>query len=109
MGEISSNPEENESLVENCQCPKGYAGLSCEKCEWGYVNADGNDSGDGNQHECIKCDCNGHSASCDLLANKCHVSIKIEKYPNLNFPLPRRNATLKHNEIQIASFLLLFP
>lgn len=73
MGEISTNPEEKESLVELCQCPQGYAGLSCEKCEWGYVKAD--DSVEGNRHECIKCDCNGHSASCDLLANECHVNI----------------------------------
>ena len=25
------------SLVEECRCPTGYAGLSCESCDVGYV------------------------------------------------------------------------
>uniref|UniRef100_A0A182P409 Terribly reduced optic lobes n=1 Tax=Anopheles epiroticus TaxID=199890 RepID=A0A182P409_9DIPT len=25
------------SLVEQCRCPQGYRGLSCESCEYGYV------------------------------------------------------------------------
>ncbi|XP_051174494.1 laminin subunit alpha-1 isoform X1 [Leptopilina boulardi] len=72
IGEITKNFDEKESLVEVCKCPKGYTGLSCEKCEWGYVKADGNDSNEGNRHECIKCDCNGHSSSCDVLVSECH-------------------------------------
>lgn len=77
VGEITKNFDVKDNLVEVCKCPKGYTGLSCEKCEWGYVKADGNESNEGNRHECIKCDCNGHSASCDVLLSECHVSYFI--------------------------------
>ncbi|XP_060518138.1 basement membrane-specific heparan sulfate proteoglycan core protein isoform X3 [Cylas formicarius] len=47
--------------VEQCYCPTGYAGLSCEDCAYGYTR-----SGDGIYLElCVPCECNGYSNDCD--------------------------------------------
>ena len=45
------------SWVEQCDCPTGYAGLSCEVCSSGYTRSP---SG-----TCEPCECNGFSDSCD--------------------------------------------
>jgi hypothetical protein len=55
--------------VEQCFCPPGYEGLSCEKCGHGYSRA-GNVLFGG---ECKECDCNGHAASCDPFTFECGV------------------------------------
>ncbi|XP_071839760.1 basement membrane-specific heparan sulfate proteoglycan core protein-like isoform X3 [Apostichopus japonicus] len=44
-------------MVEYCQCPQGYGGLSCERCADGYMT-----DGVGG---CMPCDCNGLSNECD--------------------------------------------
>ncbi|XP_069476798.1 laminin subunit alpha-1 isoform X2 [Ambystoma mexicanum] len=47
--------------VENCECPPGYTGTSCESCISGYYRVDGILFG-GN---CQPCECNGHATECD--------------------------------------------
>ena len=57
------------SAVEQCQCPPGYKGLSCEACAPGYRR-----SGLGLYlGHCQPCDCNGKSSSCDSETGKCLV------------------------------------
>ncbi|XP_014478060.1 PREDICTED: basement membrane-specific heparan sulfate proteoglycan core protein isoform X5 [Dinoponera quadriceps] len=47
--------------VEECTCPVGYRGLSCEYCDVGYTRAfEGLYLG-----ICEPCNCNGHSNQCD--------------------------------------------
>ena len=58
-------------LVERCECPPGYEGLSCEACGYGYTHV-GPSPGQG---ECKKCNCNGHAATCDPTTGQCAVSI----------------------------------
>lgn len=62
--------EVRSNLVEQCTCPIGYIGLSCETCDFGYVRAYENTTS--NQLGiCLPCSCNGHAESCDLTTNKC--------------------------------------
>lgn len=75
-GEVSSDGE-NNNLVESCECPQGYTGLSCENCAWGYVKLIKNGSDYQDHHVCVKCDCNGHASTCDLVLGECTVSIFI--------------------------------
>ncbi|XP_048508975.1 laminin subunit alpha-1 [Athalia rosae] len=78
-GELSDlNDDQSETLVERCNCPPGYAGLSCEKCAWGYVRMTTNVTDHRHIYRdkssvCVKCDCNMHSASCDLVMGECQV------------------------------------
>ncbi|XP_026667400.1 basement membrane-specific heparan sulfate proteoglycan core protein-like [Ceratina calcarata] len=47
--------------VEECSCPVGYKGLSCEDCDVGYTRAsEGLYLG-----FCEPCNCNGHSSQCN--------------------------------------------
>jgi len=70
----ASSDGEADGLVETCECPEGYAGLSCEECAWGYAKITTNGSDHQDHHVCVKCDCNGHAGSCDLLMGECMVS-----------------------------------
>uniref|UniRef100_A0A1B6EDX6 Basement membrane-specific heparan sulfate proteoglycan core protein n=1 Tax=Clastoptera arizonana TaxID=38151 RepID=A0A1B6EDX6_9HEMI len=53
--------------VEQCFCPQGHRGTSCEECEAGYTK----------QEEgfylnfCEPCNCNGHSTQCDPTSGIC--------------------------------------
>ncbi|KAG8188529.1 hypothetical protein JTE90_004764 [Oedothorax gibbosus] len=53
--------------VEQCVCPPGYIGLSCEECAPGYIR-DASGPGLG---RCTRCNCNGHSESCDATSGSC--------------------------------------
>uniref|UniRef100_A0A674JDD3 Laminin subunit alpha-1 n=1 Tax=Terrapene triunguis TaxID=2587831 RepID=A0A674JDD3_9SAUR len=66
---------ETAHLIEQCECPTGYAGLSCQSCALGYYRAK---HGDLNVKEprqliapCVPCQCNNHSETCDLETGKC--------------------------------------
>ncbi|XP_012581228.1 PREDICTED: laminin subunit alpha-1 [Condylura cristata] len=48
--------------VEHCECPQGYAGISCETCLPGYYRVDGILFGG----ICQPCECHGHAAECDI-------------------------------------------
>ncbi|CAM1304488.1 HSPG2 (predicted) [Pycnogonum litorale] len=53
--------------VEQCRCPPGYVGLSCEKCDSGYKR-----SGGGLYLGlCDPCSCNGHSTNCHPTTGVC--------------------------------------
>ncbi|XP_053672067.1 basement membrane-specific heparan sulfate proteoglycan core protein [Anopheles nili] len=53
--------------VEQCQCPTGHIGLSCEDCAPGYFKGDyGLYLG-----LCEPCSCNGHSEECDSQTGDC--------------------------------------
>lgn len=51
--------------IEQCSCPPGYAGLSCERCSPGYYRRNGT---------CVPCNCNSRSAFCDEFTGVCLVS-----------------------------------
>eukprot|EP00058_Branchiostoma_floridae_P016834 XP_002602322.1 hypothetical protein BRAFLDRAFT_228086 [Branchiostoma floridae] len=60
-------------MVEQCSCPAGYTGLSCERCDTGYIRQNsGRFLG-----SCVPvggsgaCNCNGHSSDCDQLTGEC--------------------------------------
>lgn len=53
--------------TEECDCPPGYAGLSCEYCQPGYRRVN-NVLVNG---ICEKCDCNNHAESCDAYTGAC--------------------------------------
>ncbi|XP_072758577.1 basement membrane-specific heparan sulfate proteoglycan core protein isoform X6 [Anoplolepis gracilipes] len=53
--------------VEECTCPNGYRGLSCEDCDVGYTRAiEGLYLG-----ICEPCNCNGHSNQCEPETGTC--------------------------------------
>ncbi|XP_069467045.1 basement membrane-specific heparan sulfate proteoglycan core protein isoform X3 [Ambystoma mexicanum] len=53
--------------VENCQCPRGYTGPSCQDCDVGYTRStSGLYLG-----TCEKCDCSGHATDCDIETGEC--------------------------------------
>lgn len=57
------------SLVEECHCPPGYAGHSCEACAFGFARVFENNTE--RIGKCHQCDCNGHAPDCDVLHNVC--------------------------------------
>lgn len=67
----SFNTGKNRAVeVEECLCPEGYKGLSCEECAVGYTR-----NGQGLYLEiCEPCTCNGHSNHCDPDSGICVVS-----------------------------------
>lgn len=58
--------------LEQCVCPAGYTGLSCESCDYSYVRLPSESSYD--HFICSLCDCNKHSPSCDETTGQCDVS-----------------------------------
>ena len=53
--------------VEECQCPVGYTGTSCESCEAGFFRIKSTPY----LGTCVPCQCNGHADSCDPLTGAC--------------------------------------
>ncbi|KAM4652668.1 basement membrane-specific heparan sulfate proteoglycan core protein [Discoglossus pictus] len=53
--------------VEECRCPPGYKGLSCQDCATGYTRTGGGLY----LGHCELCDCNGHSDSCHPETGAC--------------------------------------
>ena len=54
IGDISS--------IEQCMCPDQYVGQFCESCAPGYRRET---PFGGRSSECVPCECNGHSDTCD--------------------------------------------
>ena len=66
---IPSIGAERARGIEECECPAGYAGLSCEECAFGYARIPPlpplpTGGGGGLLGQCVACQCNGHAASC---------------------------------------------
>ncbi|NXD29929.1 PGBM protein, partial [Spelaeornis formosus] len=55
------------SEVEECHCPPGYQGLSCQDCAPGYTRTGGGLY----LGHCELCECNGHSESCHPESGAC--------------------------------------
>ncbi|XP_045698619.1 laminin subunit alpha-2 isoform X5 [Phyllostomus hastatus] len=61
-------------LIEKCDCPPGYSGLSCETCIPGFYRLR---SGPGGRTPgptlgtCVPCQCHGHSSLCDPETSIC--------------------------------------
>uniref|UniRef100_A0A663NDZ0 Heparan sulfate proteoglycan 2 n=1 Tax=Athene cunicularia TaxID=194338 RepID=A0A663NDZ0_ATHCN len=53
--------------VEECRCPPGYHGLSCQDCAPGYTRTGGGLY----LGHCELCECNGHSESCHPESGVC--------------------------------------
>ncbi|KAG7477685.1 hypothetical protein MATL_G00072180 [Megalops atlanticus] len=53
--------------VEECRCPKGYSGLSCEVCSPGFERVPGGPY----LGTCGGCNCNGHASACDPVSGHC--------------------------------------
>lgn len=50
-----------QTSIEQCLCPIGYQGKSCQRCSLGFAkNQDG---------LCVACNCNGHSQECKFVGN----------------------------------------
>ncbi|XP_055079317.1 basement membrane-specific heparan sulfate proteoglycan core protein isoform X9 [Periophthalmus magnuspinnatus] len=53
--------------VEECRCPPGYTGLSCEMCSAGFERVPGGLY----LGTCAGCNCNGHASACDPVNGHC--------------------------------------
>ncbi|CAJ0956021.1 unnamed protein product [Ranitomeya imitator] len=53
--------------VEECRCPPGYSGLSCEVCSLQFERVPGGPF----LGTCSGCNCNGHASSCDSESGYC--------------------------------------
>ncbi|XP_078144123.1 basement membrane-specific heparan sulfate proteoglycan core protein [Centroberyx gerrardi] len=53
--------------VEECRCPPGYTGLSCELCSSGFERVPGGTY----LGTCAGCNCNGHASACDPISGHC--------------------------------------
>jgi len=56
------------SGAEECRCPAGYKGYSCEECSTGYFR-DSSDRSQGPLGKCEKCPCNDNEQSCSRESN----------------------------------------
>ncbi|XP_034231739.1 laminin subunit alpha isoform X3 [Thrips palmi] len=61
------NPDGVAHSVEQCLCPPGYKGLSCEDCAPGFYRSSTGPYGG----YCVPCQCNGHSDVCDPITGIC--------------------------------------
>ncbi|KAK3091660.1 hypothetical protein FSP39_021617 [Pinctada imbricata] len=53
--------------VEQCQCPRGYMGSSCQSCAEGYYRSTRSPY----LGACVPCECYGHSNKCDSETGQC--------------------------------------
>ncbi|XP_069778449.1 laminin subunit alpha-1 isoform X2 [Narcine bancroftii] len=62
---------ERASQIEICDCPSGYAGLSCQECAPGFYRQKMVNGPNRLSHACVSCQCHNHSSVCDLDTGKC--------------------------------------
>ncbi|XP_018411793.1 PREDICTED: laminin subunit alpha-2 [Nanorana parkeri] len=63
-------------LIEKCECPVGYSGLSCEECFPGFYRMAPVSPGQRTEPTlgtCVPCQCNGHSNMCDSNTSVCQA------------------------------------
>uniref|UniRef100_A0A671SZR7 Basement membrane-specific heparan sulfate proteoglycan core protein n=1 Tax=Sinocyclocheilus anshuiensis TaxID=1608454 RepID=A0A671SZR7_9TELE len=70
VAEVGTPSQDSEIAhqIEKCDCPLGYAGLSCEECAAGFYRLSVHAGGAASRvgfGTCVRCQCNGHSDSCD--------------------------------------------
>ncbi|NXJ95351.1 LAMA2 protein, partial [Corythaixoides concolor] len=61
-------------LIEKCDCPLGYSGLSCESCSPGFYRLPSSPAGRipaQSLGACVVCQCHGHSTMCDPETSIC--------------------------------------
>ncbi|XP_067840661.1 laminin subunit alpha-2 isoform X3 [Heptranchias perlo] len=69
---------EHAQQIEQCFCPEGYSGLSCQDCVLGYYRLPLRSTIRGPRPvvwSCVQCQCNSHSDICDRktsLCQNCH-------------------------------------
>lgn len=73
VGSFELNAESGEvySRVEECECPVGYIGTSCESCAFSYMRVYENTTTHETIAKCVPCNCNGHAKECNLLTDDC--------------------------------------
>lgn len=59
------------NLVEECECPVGYTGTSCESCAFSYIRVYENTTTHETIGRCVACNCNGHAVDCNLDTGTC--------------------------------------
>ncbi|XP_069039964.1 basement membrane-specific heparan sulfate proteoglycan core protein isoform X5 [Lepisosteus oculatus] len=76
--------QERALEVEECACPQGYKGPSCQECDAGYIR-----TGSGLYlGTCERCDCNGHASSCDPDTGECLQCLHNTAGPHCESCLP---------------------
>ncbi|XP_042733401.1 laminin subunit alpha-2 isoform X5 [Lagopus leucura] len=73
-GGIVSGMTPQANLIEQCDCPLGYSGLSCESCSPGFYRLPVSHGGRITSQSlgaCVVCQCHGHSATCDPETSVC--------------------------------------
>ncbi|XP_078068970.1 laminin subunit alpha-2 isoform X6 [Mustelus asterias] len=62
---------ERAQQIEQCFCPEGYSGLSCQDCVLGYYRTPTIRGPRPVVWSCVQCQCNGHSDICDGKTSIC--------------------------------------
>ncbi|XP_077565326.1 laminin subunit alpha-2 isoform X3 [Stigmatopora nigra] len=76
VAEAGTPTKESEKAyqIEQCECPIGYSGLSCEECSAGFyrLRSGSHTSAPASRvpaavgmGSCVQCQCSGHSTTCD--------------------------------------------
>ncbi|KAG9353051.1 hypothetical protein JZ751_017627 [Albula glossodonta] len=79
-----STGKEQALEVEECACPPGYKGPSCQECEEGYSR-----TGSGLYlGTCERCNCNGHASHCDPDSGECLQCLHNTAGPNCEQCMP---------------------
>uniref|UniRef100_A0A8B9ZNJ1 Laminin subunit alpha-2 n=1 Tax=Anas zonorhyncha TaxID=75864 RepID=A0A8B9ZNJ1_9AVES len=74
MRQSSTVVTDKAYLIEQCVCPQGYSGLSCESCSPGFYRLPTSHAGrtpGQSLGACVVCQCHGHSTMCDPETSIC--------------------------------------